>query len=359
VASPDDVVGRLDKYTFGILAHGVCDLDTAMPVIARIKRGYAEPFDIGPGKLELEGRFGLALGPRPDVSSEDFLRHAEMALDSATGGGVRVFRPSVLARAKSRAVVEADLRQALHTDELVAFYQPIVRTQTGIIEGFEALVRWRKPDGRLIAPLAFIPIAEESGLIQKLDALVLKQACEFAKRLGKLTGHQPFVNVNLSAEHFSHTALPDVVRSVLSEVGLPGSALKLEVTETALLENAELAICVMQELRKHGVRFGLDDFGTGYSSLSYLHRFPFETLKIDRSFIQALGSQEKRPELAAAIILLARSMSLVAVAEGVETTTQLDFLRPLQCSFAQGFLFSPAVPADAAERLFATQPFAM
>ena len=167
-----------------------------------------------------------------------------------------------------------------------------------------------------------------------------------------------FVNVNLSAAHFSDDALPQAIQAVLRDAGVPGDALKLEITETVLMDNAEVAASVMRELAERGVRFGLDDFGTGYSSLSYLHRFPFETLKIDRSFIRSLGSEPGKPgELAEAILLLSRALGLTAVAEGVETVSQLDFLKMRSCDHVQGFLYSPAVPADDAERLVREQPF--
>jgi EAL domain-containing protein (putative c-di-GMP-specific phosphodiesterase class I) len=163
--------------------------------------------------------------------------------------------------------------------------------------------------------------------------------------------------VNLSAAHFARQGLPESIQAKLEETGLPASSLKLEVTESVLMENTELAASAMQSLRALGVRFGLDDFGTGYSSLSYLHRFPFETLKIDRSFIRDLGSSGSRPELASAIVLLAGSMSMTVVAEGVETPAQLAFLKQRGCGYVQGFLYSPAVPEEDAMRLFVEQPF--
>jgi PAS domain S-box-containing protein len=362
VAGPDDIVARLDNYTFGLLSHGTGGDEGALTVASRVRRAFSAAFQVSGEAVEVEARIGIAVGPSPDAEGEDFIRNAEVALDAGGGAVVEIFDPAFRVRARSRIATEADLRRAIGTDELVAFYQPILRIDSGLIEGFEALVRWRKPDGTLVPPGAFIPVAEDSGLIRKLDLHVLRQACRFVRDLrhhsGKTTlPNAPYVNVNLSAAHFSDTALPNSVRACLDEVGLEAALLKLEVTETALMENAEMAAATMRILASWGIRFGLDDFGTGYSSLSYLHRFPFETLKIDRSFIRALGAEQNRPELAEAIVLLARSMGLVVVAEGVETEAQLEFLRARHCDCAQGFLFSPAVPAEAALRLMALQPF--
>jgi EAL domain-containing protein (putative c-di-GMP-specific phosphodiesterase class I) len=292
------------------------------------------------------------------VSGDDFIKNAEIALDAATAAPVGVFDPSMRERARSRIAIEADLRRAIGSEELVAYYQPIVHAASGRVQGFEALVRWKKPDGSLIPPVAFISIAEESGLIRALDFCVLESACRFVRRIREQTGSSDlFVNVNLSAAHFADGTLPRLVKDVLDAAGVPGSALKLEVTETALIENAEVAAAAMRALAEHGVRFGLDDFGTGYSSLSYLHRFPFETLKIDRSFIRTLGSEQGRPELAEAIVLLARALGLTVVAEGVETQSQLEFLKSRRCDYVQGFLFSPAVPDPEAEGLIRAQPY--
>ena len=358
VAGPDDLVGRLDKYTFGLLSPGTGGLEGALTVAFRVQRSFRTSFQIGVDTVDVEARIGIALGPSADVVGEDFVRNAEVALDSGGTSAVQIFDPALRERARSRLAIEADLRRAIGSDALVPFFQPIVRADSGLIHGFEALVRWRKPGGALVAPMAFIPIAEESGLIRKLDFHVLVQSCRWMKQLRARSGASAaFVNVNLSAAHFADGALPEAVKAVLEETGLPGSALKIEVTETALMTNAESAAAAMHSLCALGVRFALDDFGTGYSSLSYLHRFPFETLKIDRSFIRTLGAEQSRPELAEAIVLLARSIGLVVVAEGVETASQLEFLRARHCDYAQGFLFSPAVPAEDAERMMSEQPF--
>jgi EAL domain-containing protein (putative c-di-GMP-specific phosphodiesterase class I) len=214
------------------------------------------------------------------------------------------------------------------------------------------LVRWRKPSGELVSPAAFIPVAESAGLIRQLDLVVMRKAAKQLQHWLSLR-RDLFVNVNLSARHFSDDRLPSAVDSVLVETGLPASALKLELTETALVQNEGVAARVMHSLRATGVRFGLDDFGTGYSALSYLQQFPFDSLKIDRSFISGLGGDAANPGLVRAIIALASALKLEVVAEGVESARELAFLEAERCEFAQGYFFSRPVPAEAAELMIA------
>jgi EAL domain-containing protein (putative c-di-GMP-specific phosphodiesterase class I) len=253
-------------------------------------------------------------------------------------------------RARAKLSLEGQLREAIANDELLVHYQPIVRLSTKQLCGFEALVRWRKLDGRLVSPGAFIPVAESSGLIRQLDFTVMRKA---TRQLKAWLERRPdlFVNVNLSGHHFSDEQLVRAVDFILVDAGLPPSALKIELTETALVQNESVAARVMESLRATGVRFGLDDFGTGYSALSYLQRFPFDSLKIDRGFIAGLGGAAANPELVRAIIALAAALKLEVVAEGVEKAQELAFLEAERCEFAQGYYFSRPVPAEEAEKM--------
>jgi len=241
----------------------------------------------------------------------------------------------------------------LERDELVLHYQPLVSVASGRIVGCEALVRWRPPGEALVPPARFIPLAEETGLIEPLGNWVLRTACAQAKAWLD-AGLPLLLAVNLSARQFQRQDIPQQVRTALADTGLPAQHLELEITESTLMEQGGQALDVLMALKRLGVRLAIDDFGTGYSSLAYLKRFPIDKLKIDQSFVRDIPNDSGDMEIAAAIIAMARSLRLAVLAEGVETREQLDFLRGQGCDAYQGFLFGHPVPGDAFATLLAT-----
>jgi EAL domain-containing protein (putative c-di-GMP-specific phosphodiesterase class I) len=259
------------------------------------------------------------------------------------------------ASAMRRLEVERELRHALERDELALHYQPVISLQTGEISGLEALVRWQHPDRGLLDPAEFVSIAEDSGLIEPIGRWVQERACrQILEWHEQRPDGRPFdVAVNLSARQVAHRDLPATVAEIIARTGIDPIHLRLEITESALVEESATAIASLEELNEIGVRLVLDDFGTGYSSLAYLNRFPFHALKIDRSFVDALGIEQERTAIVEAIIGMARALSLEVIAEGVESEVQVSELRRLGCDYAQGHLFHAAMPAADVSRLLA------
>jgi EAL domain-containing protein (putative c-di-GMP-specific phosphodiesterase class I) len=249
--------------------------------------------------------------------------------------------------------LETDLRRADANEEYIVYYQPIVSLGTGGISGFEALVRWRHPERGLVLPGEFIPLAEETGAVTRIDRWVLREACRQARRWRAGLGGEraPMVSVNLSARSFLQADLAEYVEGVLREAALDPAELNLEITESVLLEEADSVRSVLFRLRDLGVGLHLDDFGTGYSSLNYLRRFPISALKVDRSFVGGVGAGGEGSEIARAVVALAHSLRMEAVAEGVETAHQLELLRGLGCEYGQGFYFSEPLDAAGAKEL--------
>ncbi len=253
-------------------------------------------------------------------------------------------------RAVIRMRLENDLRRALERNEFCVHYQPIVGVETERLSGFEALVRWQHPERGLVGPSEFIPIAEETGLIVPLGAWILEEAC---RQMHDWHSQHPAnrtltMNVNLSSKQLIQSVLVQEVKAILQKTGLPSRSLKLEITESVVMENAELATTMLKQLSDLDVHLCIDDFGTGYSSLSYLHRFPVDTLKIDRSFVNRIEGKDENVEIVRTIATLARNLGMEVVAEGVETRDQLACLKALNCEYAQGYLFSrPLTSAEA------------
>jgi EAL domain-containing protein (putative c-di-GMP-specific phosphodiesterase class I) len=256
-----------------------------------------------------------------------------------------LFDQSMHEHAAERLSLEADLRRALSRNELRVYYQPIVALASSDVVEYEALVRWQHPERGLVSPGEFSPIAEDTGLIVPIGQWVLEQACLQAQQLSS-AGGAPVISVNLSARQFQDPALLDTVRRALSAAQLNPRRLKLEITESTVMRDAESAIATLRELKGLGVQVAIDDFGTGYSSLGYLKQFPLDTLKIDRSFVSGLGQDPQDTAIVRSVLALAKTLGLTVTAEGIETDAQRELLLELECARGQGFLFARPLPAE-------------
>jgi diguanylate cyclase (GGDEF)-like protein/PAS domain S-box-containing protein len=350
---PGDIVARFGGDEFGILVDRLTDEDEAIAIADRVAGAFAEPYSMGGADHFVTASIGIAVARptgREPVDPELLIRDADAAMYRAKERGrgrCEVFDAEMRARAVRRLATERELRHALDREELELHYQPVVALGNGEIVGLEALVRWNHPERGLLDPGEFVSIAEDSGLIGPIGSWVQETACRQALGWHDLRPDQrPLdVAVNLSARQVAHRDLADSVREILARTGLDPVNLRLEVTEGVLVEESAGATATLEALSELGVRLVLDDFGTGYSSLAYLNRFPFDALKIDRSFVEGLGVEQERTAIVEAVIGMARALSLDAIAEGVENEAQLSELRRLGCDFAQGHLFSrPLAP---------------
>jgi diguanylate cyclase (GGDEF)-like protein/PAS domain S-box-containing protein len=358
---PGDVVARFGGDEFGVLIDRLADEGEAVAIADRVAAAFAQPFAIDGVEHFVSASIGIAVAGRsgePPANPELLIRDADAAMYRAKAGGRSrcvLFDAEMRAAAMMRLEVERDLRQALDRDELALHYQPVVNLRSGEINGLEALVRWRHPERGMLDPAEFVSIAEDSGLIEPIGRWVQERACRQALTWQQLRPDaRPFdVAVNLSARQAAHRDLPSIVEEVLARTGLDPVHLRLEITESVLIDESAIAIASLQALSELGVRLVLDDFGTGYSSLAYLNRFPFDALKIDRSFVEALGIEQEATAIVEAIIGMARGLSLEVIAEGVESEVQLCELQRLGCDFAQGHLFHAAMPEREVSRLIA------
>src|SRR5665213_3147640 len=337
-------VARLGGDEFAIIQLGARPQD-ATELAGRIIESISQPFDVLGHQVVIGASLGIAMAPTDGAEPDQLLRNADMALYRAKDEGrgtYHFFQPDMDAQMQARRSLELDLRKAVLNGEFELYYQPLVDLASDKVSGFEALVRWNHPERGLVGPDDFIPVAEEIGLIVPIGDWVIKQACKDAVTWpGKLT-----VAVNLSAVQFRHPTLALSVVSALGASGLAASRLELEITETVLLQDDRAVLDVLHQVRELGVRISMDDFGTGYSSLSYLRSFPFDKIKIDRSFIRELGKENDCVAIIRAIIRLGRSLGMITTAEGVETKAQLDILRAEGCTQVQGYLFSMPRPVS-------------
>ncbi|GAB7023688.1 EAL domain-containing protein [Salidesulfovibrio brasiliensis] len=349
------MLARLGGDEFGIIVENTSSEEQASALAKRIMDCFVKPFFINNSELYLGSSMGVAIYPQDGDSARKLIRSADLAMYRSKNIGKNtysLFSEDMNKRSRKRLETETALHRALDRRELEAWYQPKVDIGTGRITGMEALIRWRKPDGTVVPPGEFLPLAEETGLIRRLDLYIMEQACHDARRWSEETGIPRPVSVNLSARHFLREGLTERVELLLEDTGLPPALLDLEITETTLMENFDAAVKAMKRLTGLGTTFSLDDFGTGYSSLFYLKSLPFRTMKIDRTFV---NMTERDPETGKALIKTMLSMAgelgLSVIAEGVETMEQLDFLQRQGCGTVQGFLFSPPVRAEDFETL--------
>jgi EAL domain-containing protein (putative c-di-GMP-specific phosphodiesterase class I) len=307
------------------------------------------PFEVQGQPIYISASMGVSLFPEDARDVDHLLRHADAALFQAKASGRNLYAfytPELTARARSHVQVEAALRQALEHDELRVYYQPVHDLASGQVVGVESLVRWQHPQRGLVPPCEFIPVAEECGLIAAIDAWVLDQACRQMRQWLDDGVALDFVAVNLSSRLFGRDGLEQRVARALQESGLQPRHLELEVTESAIMQNIDQSVALLQRLRALGVQLAIDDFGTGYSSLMRLKRMPVQKLKIDQGFVAGLPGDAEDAAIARAIIALARSMGLSVVAEGIERPDQAAFLLDHACDFGQGYWYGRPQPAD-------------
>ncbi|GAB4294379.1 MAG: hypothetical protein Fur0025_30990 [Oscillatoriaceae cyanobacterium] len=356
-----DTLARLGGDEFAILLPGVENIHQATRVAQNMIDALCYPFQLERHEVFINASIGIAPSC-PDYSKpEHLLRDADTAMYRAKNSGracYHIFDPAMHDAAVALLELENDLRRAVEREEFILHYQPIVDLALGRISGFEALVRWQHPQRGMVSPASFIPVAEETGLIVPIGNWVMRQACHQLRlwQEQKLATVDFGMGVNLSVRQFSQPHLIAQIDEVLHQNQLNPQNLKLEITETAIMDNPRHASQLLLQLRSRQIQLAIDDFGTGYSSLSYLHSFPVDILKVDRSFVKGLQGNQENLGLVVAIINIARTMGMTVVAEGIETDAQLGCLRDLECGFGQGYLFSKPVDAQTAGALIAANP---
>jgi diguanylate cyclase (GGDEF)-like protein len=362
--SPFDSLARFGGDEFAILLENITDISTAIEVAECILKKLSQPFKLFRYEVFINASIGINWGNHNYEKSEYLLRDADTAMYRAKALGkarYHVFDPAMHQEVSQLLELENDLRRAVERQEFVVHYQPIICITTGAIAGFEALIRWQHPTKGLVYPTAFIPIAEETGLINHINIWVLQSACQTLrllqnhpatnKNLNSLT-----ISVNLSPRLFSLPNFLAEIDQILDETKINPANLELEITESLLIENSDVIKTILYELKERKIKLVMDDFGTGYSSLSYLHSFSLNTLKIDKSFVKRMQENQQNMGLVPAIIGIAHSMGMIVIAEGVETQHQLTQLKNLKCDFAQGLLFSGAIEPELVLNLIATAP---
>jgi diguanylate cyclase (GGDEF)-like protein len=345
-----DTIARMGGDEFAIVQVTIGQPSDATALAHRVIESVSRPYELEGRQVVIGTSVGIAVGPVDGLSSDQLMRNADLALYRAKGDGrgtYRFFEADMDVQMQERRALEYDLRKALAAGEFELHYQPVVHLETDRISGFEALLRWRHPQKGLVSPGTFIGLAEEIGFIVPLGEWVLRQACATA---AKWPAHLR-ISVNLSPVQFKNPGLVQVVVGALSQAGLSPDRLELEITESALLEDSDATLSMLFRLRELGVRIAMDDFGTGYSSLAYLQSFPFDRIKIDRSFIKDITDGVGSLNIVRAMAALARGLGMETTAEGVETSEQLYTVRSEGCTEMQGFLFSQPLPPDELEAL--------
>ena len=351
----EDMVGRFSGDKFGIILTDLLMKDEATAFSERLAKRIAEPYTLDGRQVFTNVKIGIAFGNSKYAEAEDILRDADIAMYYAKDHNENhvIFDQKMHIRAVTRLQLETDLRFAIERKEFELYYQPIIGLDTASLVGFEALVRWNHPQRGLVPPNEFIPISESTGLIIPMTIQILHSACNQVVAWQKERQDETplSVAVNLSGKHFAHPDLVQQIQDVLDQTGIAPSSLKLELTESAVMDNAEIAILMLKQIKETGVQVSIDDFDTGYSSLSYLHKFPIDLLKVDRSFVSAMEGNTENGEIVRTVIALAKALNLKVVAEGIESIHQYHQLRILGCEYGQGYLFSKPLKVEDINRL--------
>ena len=362
VVRDSDTLARFGGDEFTILLTDIQNLTQVTQMAEQIIKAFSDPFKLKTREVFINASIGIVIGNSDYEQPEYLLRDADTAMYRAKASGqadYRLFEPSMHNRAVTLLELETDLRIAIEQDEFVLFYQPIINLNTGKISSFEALIRWQHPKQELIFPDDFIPLAEETDLIILIGQKILSKACHqlsFWQQQGMID-ESVTMSINLSVRQLTQPDLIEQIDAIGFQTGLNLKNLRLEITESSIMANAQATTTVLQELRERGIQVVIDDFGTGYSSLSHLHSLPVDSLKIDHSFVQSMNGNPESLGLTPLIINMAHTMNMSVVAEGIETAQQLAQLRALQCDFGQGYLFAHPLRAQGAIALIADAPF--
>ncbi len=356
VTRPDDMVARLGGDEFVVLLDNLKEKQQVASIAARVLTHISEPIDLNGEEVYTTASIGVAFASPVYERAETLLRDADIAMYRAKSAGkarFEIFDPEMHTRAVSLLHLENDLRRAIQRNELLLHYQPIVSLENGEMIGFEALARWHHPQRGTIPPNEFIPVAEDTGLIIPIGEWVLREACRQMRAWEAMyeTISPLMISVNLSGRQLEQHDLVEMIEAVLAETEMNPNCLRLEITESIIMQNAEKAIEKIARIRALGIRISIDDFGTGYSSLSYLHRFPIDTLKVDRSFINSINDDTENSEIVRSIIMLAHNLGIEVIAEGVETREQLNYLQEIKCGYGQGYYYSRPVNSHRAADL--------
>jgi diguanylate cyclase (GGDEF)-like protein/PAS domain S-box-containing protein len=348
---PGDLIARLGGDEFAVIQTAIGSIAEVEDFVRRVYDAIRQPCQCLGHQLSTDASIGIALAPRDGTELDQLIKHADLAMYAAKAGGRRIYRffePAMDASAKARLIMEQDLRQALAGGGFELHYQPVVDLRRDEVTGCEALLRWRHPQRGMISPVEFIPVAEDTGLINELGDWVLRTACAEA---ATWPDHIRLA-VNVSPVQLKCQTLAIKIAGALAASGLKPSRLELEITEAVLIRDDEAALAILHQLRAVGVRIALDDFGTGFSSLSYLKRFPFDKIKIDRCFVSDISETDGSSSIVQAVVNIAAALHMTTTAEGVETEAQRELLRRLGCTEMQGYLFSAAKPAAQVRQLF-------
>ncbi|NJN76307.1 MAG: EAL domain-containing protein [Synechococcaceae cyanobacterium RL_1_2] len=348
----DYTLSRIGGDEFAILLENATNVGEVNQIADRLHQNLTLPVMLNQQEISTTVSIGIAISePEEAIQADDLIRNAHTAMNRAKALGKdrhEIFSAGMRTQVVNRLQLESDLRQAIKKEEFVLYYQPILDLTTETIIGFEALVRWQSPERGFVSPGEFIPLAEETGLIIPLGEWILKQACQQMHQW-----HQQFsrkipliISVNLSIRQFSQPNLVEMVAQTIQETNLAPNSLKLEITESMVMDNVESAIEILESLKDLNLRLSMDDFGTGYSSLSYLHRFPMDTIKVDQSFVRRIKDNGDDSEIARTVVMLGHNLGMDIIAEGIETVNQKQILQSLDCEYGQGYLFSKPVPVE-------------
>jgi diguanylate cyclase (GGDEF)-like protein len=355
-----DLVARLSGDEFAVMLTQLRSVEDAALISSRLQQSLVEPFQVAGREVYTSASIGIVLRSGENVTAEDLLRDADIALHRAKVNGksrFELFDPQMHEQAKKLMQLETDLRLALQRNEFVVYYQPIITLKTGRLSGFESLIRWNHPERGIVGPVDFISISEENGLINPIGHWVLKESCrqlvEWQKEFSQCAALT--ISVNLSGIQLATPGLIENIKVILNETEINPTCLKLEITESVIMDNANVAADILGQLKALGVRLAIDDFGTGYSSFGHLHKFPIDTLKIDRSFVNQMELSTESAEIIKTILVMAHNLHKEVVAEGVENTAQIEQLRSLGCDLGQGFFINHPMKAEAAVKLVAEE----